>query len=84
MAYTLNVQNVWPHVRDEVNSDTSRAMIHADLARVLVTSASRGLGIAFVGTLVEREYRWFFGARSGQELQARAVCYAVVARIVDY
>ena len=47
-------------------------MIHADLARVLVTGASRGLGAALARALVERGYSVFLGARNEQELQARA------------
>lgn len=47
-------------------------MIHADLARVLLTGASRGLGAALARCLVERGYRVFMAARDGQELRARA------------
>jgi 3-oxoacyl-[acyl-carrier protein] reductase len=47
-------------------------MIHADLARVLVTGASRGLGAALARVLVERGGRVFVAARNEEELRARA------------
>jgi short-subunit dehydrogenase len=47
-------------------------MIHPDLARVLVTGASRGLGAALVRALVERECRVFMAARSEEEMRTRA------------
>jgi short-subunit dehydrogenase len=47
-------------------------MIHAELARVLLTGASRGVGAALARALVERGYRVFLAARNEQELRERA------------
>ena len=52
--------------------DVSRAVIHAELQRVLLTGASRGLGAALARTLGERGYRGFLAARNEQELRTRA------------
>jgi len=47
-------------------------MIHADLSRVVVTGASRGLGAALAHALVERGYRVFLAGRNEAELRQRA------------
>jgi short-subunit dehydrogenase len=47
-------------------------MIHADLKRVLLTGASRGLGAALARALAARGYRLFLAARNEPELRVRA------------
>src|SRR5262245_6784768 len=65
-------QNPAPRVRDEGTREFCRAMINTNLARVLITGASRGLGAALARALVESGYRVFLGARNEQELRSRA------------
>jgi len=71
-AYMNDVQNPLTGACDEAADGFCQTMIHANLARVLVTGASRGLGAALARALVESGYRVFLGARNEHELRARA------------